>query len=117
MASDWHAQQGIHNKDTSDFLNTKTPTYIDWEITSLFYSALHMVDSYCDKNQMAPPRNHRERIEFIKNNLPSSYSPYKKLFDLSTKSRYVIGNRMVHASLKIARSCYDAFKSSLPQSG
>ncbi len=114
MTLNWHTTQSIHNKDTSDFLNTKTPAYIDWEITSLFYSALHLVNDYCDKNKMIPPSDHHERKEFVKNNLPSSYPSYKKLFDLSIKSRYTVGNKMNPSFLNIAKNNYIAFKSSLP---
>ncbi len=72
MTSNWHAVQSIHNKDASDFLNTKTPAYVDWEITSLFYSALHLVDAYCAKNQAEQQlSNHRERSKFVRENLSS----------------------------------------------
>jgi len=113
MTLNWYATQSTHNKTTSDFLNSKTPDHIDWEITCLFYSALHLVNDYCDKHQIAPPSDHHERKEFVKNNLSSSYLSYKKLFDLSIKSRYTVGNRIDPSYLTIAQNNYVAFKNFL----
>ena len=113
MTLNWHITQSIHNKEVSDFLNKETPAYIDWEITSLFYSALHLVNGYCKKNQLILPSTHRKRNPFIKKNLPSAYVFYKKLFDLSMKSGYTVGIKMNSSSLGIAKNNYSALQYAL----
>ena len=39
----------------------------DWEVTTLFYSALHLVDAYLDQSQGVHPVSHRNREWYVSN--------------------------------------------------
>ena len=58
----------------------------DWEITVLFYSALHYADAFLS-TQGIHPRNHDSRIESIKLYI-SAWEDYRHLYRLSLGARY-----------------------------
>ena len=41
-----HLAQAEHNETLYSHLDQSAPTYADWQVTSLFYAALHYVDAY-----------------------------------------------------------------------
>ena len=85
----WHQVQYMHNKKLSDdMMHSFQSQYNDWQITSLFYSALHLINSYFYKNNMPRPTNHRKRSEAVKKELPAIYSEYQELRELSEHARY-----------------------------
>ena len=46
-----------HNKRAFDFLGTRAPEYADWQITTLFYAALHGFNRHFEQHGIeAPPR-------------------------------------------------------------
>ena len=38
-----HDDKTKHNIDTEEYLHQENPTYMDWEVTVIFYTALHLV--------------------------------------------------------------------------
>lgn len=61
--------------------------YKDWTVTSLFYSALHLIDEYCAKCNTSV-RNHTERRNFVNTSLKPISNYYHRLYLLSTTVRY-----------------------------
>lgn len=83
-----HKDKSQHNFNTYAFLNEANPTYTDWEITTLFYSILHLVDAYLYKQQVGLITNHMRRKEYVKQYMSSIYCEYLRLEELSKQARY-----------------------------
>ena len=60
--------------------------YTEWEVTILFYSALHYVDAFL-ATQGAHPKSHRERFDLV-SNLTDLARYYEILFKRSMNARY-----------------------------
>ena len=105
--SSFQDSQSVHDKETSDFLHTANPTYHDWEIITLFYSALHKVDKYFIDNGISKPDKHKERNNLVKIHLKAIYSSYHKLSSLSHRARYTVGANIPHNELKHAQNLFD----------
>lgn len=58
----------------------------DWEITALFYSALHYVDAFLS-TQDIHPRSHDRRIVSIRH-YTGTWEDYRDLYTLSLDTRY-----------------------------
>lgn len=62
--------------------------YSDWVVTSLFYSALHLITKYCNKRSISFS-NHTARRNFVKNSaLEPIHDDYHMLHLLSNAARY-----------------------------
>ena len=87
----WHKTQAAHNQKFSNDISAILPNqYRDWEIISMFYAALHLVDKYFSNNDVPMPTGHRSRELKIQSVLPAIYDDYMDLFRLSMDSRYRI---------------------------
>lgn len=84
----WHALQSDHNRGAQQLMS-KSPRYVDWEITALFYSAVHAVDEYL-RSIGKDPRSHQARNEMVRKNIPHARQDYYELFTLCRKVRYEI---------------------------
>lgn len=84
---DWREEQSNHNARFSRYLERDTPLYRDWEITALFYSALHIVESYLSKTA-GEVKSHTARRDLIRDHLGDISNEYRKLKELSGKARY-----------------------------
>ena len=84
---DWHVKQSTHNYDSNRYLAQENPRYRDWEVTTLFYSVVHIVDSYL-ANYNKKPRAHCQRKKFVRLTLCEIYDDYCCLESLSRKARY-----------------------------
>lgn len=64
----------------------------DWEVTTLFYSALHFVDAFLDHHQSIHPKNHSERKKWVSNvsQLKPITKNYLELYDRSQDARYLL---------------------------
>ena len=110
----WHESQSNHNKNTYDFLHTKNPTHIDWEITTLFYSALHLVNNYFQKNNIIVSKTHKARNILVRKELFHIYSSYYKLYSLSISARYITGHQMQDSDRQIAVNIFSFLKTNIP---
>lgn len=87
--SNWYPSQCSHNVQFSDdILHSFQSTYNDWAITSLFYSAVHLVNSYCLRHGLAIPKNHDKRSGLVANELQPIWDIYEQLRLLSETTRY-----------------------------
>ena len=62
----------------------------EWEVTMLFYSALHLVDAYLDQSQGIHPVSHRNREWYVANvtQLRPIVRNYIDLYERSLDARY-----------------------------
>lgn len=82
-------QQARRNEDLYHHLATVAPTYIDWQITALFYSALHYVDAYLAKHNVHPSSHaERDRLITMESVLRRIYTAYRDLESYSRDARY-----------------------------
>jgi hypothetical protein len=85
----WHRSKNVHNLKVSSHLRVRNPEFVDWEVTSIFYAAVQLVDAYIAKNDPANfPDRHYKRNLWIQKNLSTIHPTYMKLFALSQASRY-----------------------------
>jgi hypothetical protein len=70
-------------------MNPAFPVCVDWAVTMLFYSAVHLVDAYFAGKNSHPP-NHQSRETDIQRNgsLSDVYRAYLQLKDWSRAARY-----------------------------
>ena len=101
-----YSAQSAHNKKAHDFLGAGYPEYLDWQITTLFYSALHLFNRHFALRGIKMPKNHRERFKLIERQLPSMSKAYLRLKSLSEQSRYGGRAEVTARSLKSALESY-----------
>lgn len=86
-----------HNeKFHDDICDRFNDRYFDWKITSLFYSAIHLVKVFAEKESKTIGFNHSEVNQSINPNNPSAdlpisrgaYSQYISLYKHSKTARY-----------------------------
>lgn len=78
---DFKASELIHN-------SPQGTVFADWELITLFYSALHYVDCYLDQAQSIHPIRHRDRTDYVMSFLPVIENDYRILRHLSEDARY-----------------------------
>ena len=61
----------------------------DWITVVAFYSALHFVDAHLLKHHGIQREHHEERETEVANHLIEIYPAYKRLFEMSFRSRYL----------------------------
>ena len=89
----WHVDKKLHDLDTSNLLTGHSPRYTDWEIITLFYSAMHHVDAaFCQIRSrgmnIPEPINHMHRRKLISQYLSPIAVDYDMLETLSRWARY-----------------------------
>ena len=114
---DWHASQYEHNKKFSnDIARLFKSEYCDWVITSLFYSALHLINEFFTQKKIPIPQDHKERNNRVKGYLDPIYNEYMQLFMLSKKSRYEEKYSCIRASdLRRAQNYFETITTCLTE--
>lgn len=84
-----HLQQAQRNEELYHYLAHVAPAYTDWQITALFYAALHYIDAYLAGHNVHPS-SHEERngLVAIEGSLRRIYVAYRDLEDRSRDARY-----------------------------
>ena len=101
-----YSEQSAHNKNAHDLLGTRSPEYLDWQITALFYSALHLFNHHFELRGIRKPENHRQRSRLIAHELPSTYDEYRNLKSLSEQARYGGRAEITASSIRTAVKSY-----------
>ena len=70
-------------------MERESPKYVDWEITTMFYSALHLVSEYLARRGVDIPSSHRQMNKVLSLRLPHILKPYSLLLKLSWNARYM----------------------------
>ena len=95
-SSSWYVLQSEHNQEISNNINQISPTkYTDWEITTLFYSALHIINEYFFQHGIPLPDKHEQRGPLIRSTLSQIYPEYQKLFISSIRTRYLVNHNSI----------------------
>jgi len=84
----FHARKRQHDFDASRLIQSASNGFPDWQIITLFYSALHYVDCYFAKAYSKHPYGHSNRKDEIMLFLPSVERAYRILRALSDDARY-----------------------------
>ena len=84
----WHALQSAHNRGAQRHLS-ESSRYADWEITALFYSAVHAVDEYLH-SMGEKPCNHRARNRLVYKRMWHIRQDYYDLYSLCRRVRYEV---------------------------
>lgn len=114
----WHASQSRHNRSCSHDLSAKSQNrYLDWEITILFYSALHIVNEYFSQKNIPVPTDHIRRRKQVKEYLGPIYAEYQQLYTLSIRTRYNVSHSSItQQEVHKANICFDKISSYLNSS-
>ena len=85
-----HQQQVAHNQQVMAYLQQAGSIYLDWVVTVMFYTALHLVDQVLAQTVNLHPRNHRQRHAAMSQqpDLAPIYRDYRELEHQSRSSRY-----------------------------
>lgn len=83
-----HIEKSNHNFNAYLYLNKANPKYNDWEVITIFYSTLHLIDAYLLKRDIEV-RNHKERNMFVKRLIKPIKDEYSQLYALSIRARYI----------------------------
>jgi hypothetical protein len=86
----YHERKEKHDFDASTLIHESSQdlAFADWEVVTLFYSALHYVDCYLARAYSVHPINHSDRNDYIMNLLPIIEKDYRLLRTLSEDARY-----------------------------
>jgi hypothetical protein len=89
----YHTRKKKHDFEASKLIHDSSQgsAFADWEIVTLFYSALHYVDCYLDRAHSIDPNGHGGlggRKDYIIDLLPEIESDYRLLRALSEDARY-----------------------------
>lgn len=69
--------------------------HLDWQVSSIFYAALHLVQTYfAVRHPELDPQSHVERNRLIATTeiVEDIYPPYRKLYERSREARYQCTN-------------------------
>jgi hypothetical protein len=109
---DWHIYKKQHDYDTNQLLSRYTSKYLDWEVVTLFYSAMHWVDAViCElrlnkKIKIPEPKEHETRNKIVVKFLKPIANEYKTLYHISRWARYE-EVKIDLSILSAAKSSYD----------
>ena len=84
---DRHIFQAESNERVVSLLAEADGQSTDWEVTALFYSALHYVDALLDSTAGLHPRNHRNRNILVSRHTDIARY-YLRLYNWSLDTRY-----------------------------
>ncbi len=84
-----HLSAAIRNEEFVMDISALPVRYAEWEVTALFYSALHYVNAYLE-TQGHFPRNHFQRDNLV-NRLTNVGVEYRYLFQQSINAHYESG--------------------------
>jgi hypothetical protein len=92
----WHKTKCGHNLDTNHYLAQKTAQFFDWEIVTLFYCAVHAVDSFFATSldprrfpyRFRHPKEHGLRNKMVSKHLGPIANEYVLLYELGRTARY-----------------------------
>ncbi len=110
-----HIEQAKKNFRFLSIINQTAPTHFDWQVTTCFYTALHLVNAHLEKGGNMQFRNHSAVKHVISpfSNIaalkmpPEEYACYESLFSLSRRARYLINDKDGHLESADAFFTYD----------
>jgi len=84
-----HRRQAEHNKQFLDWLDLDVTKYLDWTVTAIFYTALHLVEwLLATKGLHSDSHANRHQAMSRVSELKRIYPDYRELENQSRRSRY-----------------------------
>jgi len=107
----YHTRKKKHDFEASKLIHNSSQGIVfpDWEVVTLFYSALHYVDCHLDRAQSIHPIGHGDRKDYVMNLLPVIERDYRLLRALSEDARYHDVS-VQQPELTRATRCYDQIR-------
>jgi hypothetical protein len=85
----WHENKKNHDLKLSVHIKKTINSYEDWELVTLFYGALHLVDKYLGEHPLnLNPSDHEDRKNYIDRYLRDIRKEYRFIKELSEDARY-----------------------------
>ena len=84
-----HLRKAQHNESFYSMLDIEKTPYRDWVVVGIFYTALHLIDSYLATKNVHP-KAHFVRDNWVKNNreLDNIWLDYRELKEFRMKASY-----------------------------
>lgn len=112
-----HITQARHNLSFLEFINQSDKQFIDWQVTTSFYTAVHLINAHLSLHNMQY-RKHVDVKDAINPKNPEAlrsgssldvneYLAYVKLQSLSRRSRYLVNEKDENLGSKQAFLTYD----------
>jgi len=96
-----HIAQAKHNNGFCEFICKNSDAFYDWRVTVNFYTCIHLINAHLAYIEDAHYRRHSDVEDAINPynkgtcSLPKEiFLSYKKLHNLSRRSRYLINEKM-----------------------
>jgi len=113
-----HETRSQHNEDLCTYLRAAAPSaFCDWQVTALFYAAVHLVDAYLAATYGLHPNLHRDRTgrgrgrsDCVQQHLRAVYVDYRQLESLSRIARYQPDLPVTHTAVATAEACLHRVK-------
>jgi uncharacterized protein YpmS len=109
-----HILQAEHNEACYKQLASTSTEFADWQVTTLFYSALHYVDAYlASKGHSVTDHKMRNFLVSSESQLRALATEYIELFDRSLDSRYKLVQFTPQAAQALYNGDYRAFRDAI----
>ena len=84
-----YLEQAQHNRAVAEALSDgDSPTSRQWDVTCLFYAALHYVNAHLGNRPV--PDNHQDRDRYVRGNMQLIHNDYRWLRTKSHAARYCL---------------------------
>lgn len=85
-----HLDKAARNEHLSSELQNLSDGYAEWQIITVFYAAVHLVQAYLRAKTTEYPQTHAERDQLIvtMKALNPIYKPYQELKHMAVTARY-----------------------------
>lgn len=90
FSSSDHQRKAEHNRSFVVAVGQLADPYLDWQITAIFYTAVHILQAYFTARTQVYPTKHEERDHQVQGDpfLQGIWRDYRELKTLSVTSRY-----------------------------
>ncbi len=88
-----HTRQARHNREFLSTFDRDSTPYLDWMVTVVFYTALHVIERYLARKGLHPA-DHTARDAYLRRvrGLKPIWSDYRRLKDESIRARYEVAS-------------------------
>ncbi|MGI6467753.1 MAG: hypothetical protein GXZ09_05870 [Syntrophomonadaceae bacterium] len=92
---DEHIEQITRNKEllNTEVLHPSITKYVEWSITIMFYTAVHLIEYNLAPNYHSKNHNDREKVMYKNSSFKRIFQDYKALKATCWSARYMCGGR------------------------
>jgi uncharacterized protein (UPF0332 family) len=109
-----HIRRAEHNEAAYHHLDATSEDFADWQITALFYAAVHYTNAYLARKNFTPT-DHAQRSFMVQTeqNLKAINTEYSELLDRGWESRYALVGFNSLAAHEIFSGAYRPFRNTI----